>query len=347
MNHLYIQTAFLGDLLLSIPTLKQIRYWDSKSKVTVLCRKGYGQLLKDLSVCDEVIEVDKKTKKDIGKKLEDKPFDTIFCPHQSMTSHKIVKALNAKTKIGYQKMWNSSYFTHRVKRQLDWPEAIRQLQLLGPVSESIMVKLEAFTHKSSTIPTWAQMNLPNLSWTDSEVEQLVSRKSKGFKTSGSYVCIAPGSVWPTKRWLPEKFIKVSTELARQGHRIVILGAPDERALCEKIQLQVPNSFSLAGHLSITESLMVLSKSRGLVCNDSGAMHMASLFNLPTVALFGPTVQELGYKPWNPKAKVFENENLLCRPCGQHGAKSCPIGTHQCMSSIDEKALTKEALTLFN
>ena len=105
MKHLYLQTAFLGDLLLSIPSLKRIRKWDSQAHITLLCRKGLGAVVQNLRLCDEVIEVDKKNSeslKQLNQWLEQAEFDFIFCPHQSLRSHKMVKTLKAKNKLGYQ-----------------------------------------------------------------------------------------------------------------------------------------------------------------------------------------------------------------------------------------------------
>ena len=93
-------------------------------------------------------------------------------------------------------------------------------------------------------------------------------------------------------------------------------------------------------------MMFLSKAKGLICNDSGAMHMASVLNRPTIAIFGPTVQELGYKPWNPSAVVVEEKRLLCCPCGQHGGHYCPINSHRCMSEIAVQEVVEKGLVLF-
>lgn len=347
MNHLYVQTAFLGDLLLSVPTLKQIRYWSPKSELTVVCRRGYGQFLADLGLCDEVIELHREQKSEFAQTLKGRTFDTLFCPHQSVNTHKMIKAIRAETKIGYRRWWNQSYFDHRVERRLDWPEAIRQLQLLTPVYDSMALKVESFEHHPDGIPQWSEMLLPNLDWKSTIVQDLINQKAQGFKVDQPFVCLAPGSVWPTKRWIKDHFIKVATQLARQNFQILVIGAPEERELCEKVQSQVPNSFSLAGLLNISQSLMVLSKAKGLICNDSGAMHMASLLHLPTIAIFGPTVPALGYKPWNPKAELLEDESLLCRPCGQHGARYCPIGTHRCMLDIRPSQVSEVASVLFS
>ena len=346
MNHLFIQTAFLGDLLLSIPTLRQIRFIYPQCQLTLVCRKGYGDFINQLGLVDEIFEVDKGNKSTLWKKFSNRSFEIVFCPHQSFTTHRLVGKIKAAKKVGYKKWWNQSWFDISVERKLEWPEAIRQLQLLGAVDESISLKLEAFAEKEDSIPPWAEMHLNQLKWSEAEIQKLADKKGLGFKASEPYVCIAPGSVWATKRWPERSFIKASIELARSNNQIVILGAPDERPLCERIQGNVPNSYSFAGHLTILESLMLLSRSRGLLCNDSGAMHMASLLNLPSLAFFGPTVQELGYKPWNPKAEVLEENELLCRPCGQHGGQSCPIGTHRCMQDISVKTALDKSLDLF-
>ena len=342
MNHIYIQTAFLGDLLLAVPSLRQIRYWSPQSHLTLVCRKGLGSLMRSLGVVDEVIEVDKKQKQGLAKKLRGKEFHTLFCPHQSMSSHKLVSGLQAEQKVGYKKIWNSNYFDKRVQRRLEWPEAIRQLQLVAAVDDKIEVKLEAFSQKTDQIPQWSEMFMSQLHWSEGQLEEMLQGKAvEGLRVDKPYICMAPGSVWETKRWPPSSFKKVAVELSRWGFQVVLLGAPDERVICEGLSKQIPNSFSLAGHLSIFESLKILSKSKGLLCNDSGSMHMASLLHLPCIAFFGPTVQELGYKPWNPKAVVIEKNDLLCRPCGQHGGRYCPIGTHQCMEDISPEFVLKK------
>jgi heptosyltransferase II len=54
--------------------------------------------------------------------------------------------------------------------------------------------------------------------------------------------------------------------------------------------------------------------------------------IPTVAVFGPTTLDLGYRPWQNRALVVQKD-LECRPCGKHGAAKCPLGTHACMKTV--------------
>jgi ADP-heptose:LPS heptosyltransferase len=156
----------------------------------------------------------------------------------------------------------------------------------------------------------------------------------------------PGSVWATKRWSEEGFIDVARRLQGDGYEIHWMGSNGEAELCERLRGQVPGTFSHAGRLSLTESFLALSGGRLLISNDSGSMHLGSMAGIPTVAVFGPTVLEIGYRPWQQQAIVVQKA-LSCRPCGKHGHDRCPLGHHRCMLTItgEEVFTNARALTL--
>ena len=135
------------------------------------------------------------------------------------------------------------------------------------------------------------------------------------------------------------------KLVEQGHAVVVAGSPGEHELCAKVIQGLPGTFNLAGNTDLYDMIHVLKPARYLVSNDSGTMHLAAAAGTPTVSLFGPTTLELGYRPWQSKAKVVQKP-LSCRPCGLHGHKTCPIGTHECMKNVavsDVVAAGKEFL----
>jgi heptosyltransferase-2 len=63
------------------------------------------------------------------------------------------------------------------------------------------------------------------------------------------------------------------------------------------------------------------------------MHVADALAVPLVAIFGSTVEELGFFPSSPKATVIENRRLSCRPCSHIGRSSCPKEHFRCMLEI--------------
>src|SRR5690606_37578329 len=127
--------------------------------------------------------------------------------------------------------------------------------------------------------------------------------------------------------------------------IVIIGSPEEASYAQEIQEKIPGALNIAGKPSLIELVQLFKFGRYLVSNDNGAMHLGSVAGIPTVAIFGPTTLDLGYRPWNNRALVVEDVNLPCRPCGKHGHQKCPLGTHACMKNVSPRAV-KKALDSF-
>lgn len=352
MEILLVQTAFLGDLLLSIPLIRGIYRCFPDARVTLVCRQGMSKLLSPLDVVDEIHEVkkgDPDSYKSLKSILKQKRWDYVFCPHESFRSALLVGSLKAKVKVGYKKRWNAFFFNERVKRDMRWPDALRQLALLNPVCEKQRIQFESFLNEDSAwnprenkqpvdfrnlqVPEWASMKV-----------NLPKGAKLGFEIKENAAFIFPGSVWPTKRWTEEGFSGVAQDLIKDGFRVYWMGSPDEASLCERLMSQVPGSESLAGKISLYESFLALAHGKVLISNDSGSMHLGAMAGVPTVAIFGPTVLSIGYRPWQNQAIVVQRD-LDCRPCGLHGHVKCPLGHHHCMKHISAEEVSLHRKTL--
>jgi heptosyltransferase-2 len=353
---LVIQTAFLGDLLLGIPLFKKIRQLHPDGRITVLCRRGLGSFLLDAGIVDEVIEVDKGSasdRREAKTKLSVRAYDLILTPHESLRSGLITLGLEGKKKIGFRSWFNRFFFDVRIERPIGLPEALRQLSLLKTESEAIVQQIHAFETRQARsggrksdsslleVPSELDMVLPalkslraarsqNLDW-----KSRVSREVEGIlsEADGKRVAVlAPGSVWATKMWTKSGFIAVGNRLVEMGYLVLVMGSAQEAELCAAIASSIPGAQNVAGRSNLYGSAQLLALSELLVCNDSGAMHLGACSGIPTVSVFGPTVLDFGYRPWNKEAEVVELE-LGCRPCGAHGSKACPLGTHACMKDL--------------
>lgn len=276
------------------------------------------------------------------RKLRNHKYDLIFCPHPSFRSFFWMLQIPSTKKITFTTWWKvilsilSFQFSKFVfvKRSADLPDALRQLSLFSSFDLKLKEDIEAQKKTSlfeSPVPAWASMGLFD------------NRSSINSKT----IVIAPGSQWATKRWTEDGYGQLAARFVTQGYSVVLTGQSDEAELCERVKkkaLQVlhnqnfegrPDSkvISEAGNLSLSQMIELLKSARLLVSNDSGAMHLASLVNLATVTVFGPTTLDLGYRPWQNHAVVVQKD-LSCRPCGKHGHDQCPIGTHACMKGVD-------------
>jgi ADP-heptose:LPS heptosyltransferase len=117
----------------------------------------------------------------------------------------------------------------------------------------------------------------------SECELILERNGL---TAGEYACIHPGARALERRWAPESFSEVADRLAGQGLKIVITGTEGEKELTTQVAgLMRYTALNLCGQTSLGEFACLLKQSRLLVCNDTGASHIADALKVPSVVLF--------------------------------------------------------------
>ena len=147
------------------------------------------------------------------------------------------------------------------------------------------------------------------------------------------VAIAPGAHHNTKRWPVERFAALCGALIGQGASVALLGGPADvehgnavASLCNATVERADGAQTLA------ETIAVLDRSDVVVSNDSGVMHLGAARRVPTVAIFGSTVKELGFAPYGVRHAIVDH-NVGCRPCSHIGRAQCPKGHFLCMTSI--------------
>ena len=165
--------------------------------------------------------------------------------------------------------------------------------------------------------------------------QISAKKTLALNPGASY-----GSA---KRWYPEYFAQVALNY-KDEFEIVIFGGKGEQEICEKIeQILKENGATcqnLAGKTSVKElceRIAGLSKNGIFVTNDSGPMHVAAAFHVPTIALFGPT-KFSETSPWDNKFAKILHLNLACMPCMK---RVCPLKTHVCMKELKPQMVIDE------
>ena len=154
------------------------------------------------------------------------------------------------------------------------------------------------------------------------------------KSKKKILGINPGASYGSaKRWYPQEFAKVARELSGE-YNIIIFGGPDETDIAGDIEQELINSGvtnykNLAGNTTITELINKISNLDLFITGDSGPMHVAAAFQVPTVAIFGPT-KDKETSQWMNKKSIIAKKNLDCQPCMK---RTCPLQHHDCMNLI--------------
>lgn len=353
--NLIIQTAFLGDLLLSIPLIKRCRQQWPEDKVYLVCRKGFGALFLQLGLVDRCFEIskgDSKSYEKIQKDLSVEKIKHIFSPHESLRTAFFVRSLPAQKKWSFKKWWSFLFFSDTVVKPQALPDALRQLSLLTTLDPNLAQHFAQYIAESQQAgksplevnergqllppPHWGSMNCAKeLSLIADPIYQSLEQRFPFLQdfAAKKIAMLFPGSVWATKRWTAEGFVETAKGLQKRGYQVVLMGGPGEEALSAEVSGALTDVYDLTGKTSVVESLVLISRASVVVANDSASAHLAAVAETPVIAIFGPTVLKFGYRPWGQTVCIAENKDLSCRPCGKHGHHRCPIGTHECMKSV--------------
>ncbi|MBI3780453.1 MAG: glycosyltransferase family 9 protein [candidate division NC10 bacterium] len=169
------------------------------------------------------------------------------------------------------------------------------------------------------------------------VDELLRRRSVWQNQEIVCVNVNTGEMCLERRWHGDRFAELIREILRQGlAKVVLIGAPSERPYVESLAALVgPSSdlLNLAGEVTVEQLLALLKRSRLLITNDAGPLHLAAACGTPTIALFGPETPLL-YGPVGEGHIVFYKQ-VHCSPCLTVANNKTPPchGNNICMSAI--------------
>ncbi|MBL4709314.1 MAG: glycosyltransferase family 9 protein [Flavobacteriales bacterium] len=319
MEHfLIIQTAFIGDVILSTPVIEKLSAFYPDAKIDFLVRKGNEGLLENHPKLNKVLIWRKNKAKyrsllQVSRLIRSREYDCVINVQRFFASGLITAFSGAKLKIGFAKNPLSFLYNRKIgHRLIGQHETSRNLSLVREITDDKYVRPKLYPSK--------------------ENYESISQYQQDH-----YLCFAPTSVWATKQFPSLKWVELILS-QDENWKIYLLGGPADASECQEIiemcgRDRVEN---LAGKLSFLESAALMEKATMNYVNDSAPMHMASSVNAPTNAVFCSTIPSFGFGPLSINAKVIETEKELnCRPCGLHGKKSCPLGHFECAYTIQK------------
>jgi len=313
---LVIQTAFLGDVVLSTPLLSALA--ERHGAVDVVTTPLAAPLLETHPAVRQVFPYDKRGAdrgwgglRSLARRLREQAYAQAYLPHRSLRSAALAMLARIPARIGFAGGWSFLYTEARPKPRTGH-ETDRLLAL------------------ANGAPGLYRPHLRPTSEDQQVADGLIS---------GDFVALAPGSIWGSKRW--PYYAELASKLAAA---VVVVGGPDDAALGNEIVRAVEGgqgrsrAVNACGRLTLRQSAALIGRATLLVTNDSAPLHLATAMGTPVVAVFGPTVTEFGFGPLRSGDVALGVEGLECRPCSPHGPPACPLGHHRCMRELTVSAV---------
>jgi len=336
---LIIQTAFLGDVILTLPLVQLLKKELPNSQIDFVAIPETSQILKSHPDISRLIVYDKHgTQKSLlafirfKNELRKERYDVVLCPHRSLRSCLLTKFSDTAIRIGFDNSAVKSCFTNLQPWSFGVHEVDRNLSLLKPLS-AIGIQLSA-----------SSKEMPKIFPAKENIEE-----SERFLVENDvhapFAVVAPGTTWKTKRYPVDMMAQVVKKVSGKFGAMVIVGGKKDLWMEKSVEGISRNTVSAIGKFSIMTSAEIIRRSSLVIANDSAPVHIASAFNVPTVAIFGPTVKDFGFYPYHDRSIVFEIDGLSCRPCSIHGGPRCPIGSFECMRRISPDEVVAKALEI--
>jgi heptosyltransferase-2 len=299
---------WLGDVILSLPAVRDIRRANPGARIHVLARPSVAALYEAVPEVDGVL-VARGLFAEVS--AMGRGFDLAILLTNSIGTALAATVGGVPDRWGYSTQGRGAMLTRKT-----------------PVPRDVRGRSQVHYYRAML----AAMGLPTSDALDTSMTPPPAwiESGRALLGAGRFLGIAPGAAkGSAKQWPPERFAEAADRIASElGAKAVLLGsAADAGAAAEVGAAMKTPVLNLSGRTDLRGFAGVVSSLQALIANDSGAMHLGAALGIPTVGVFGPTNPDETH-PVGRRA-TFVRGVAECSPC-RHVI--CPID-HRCMTSV--------------
>jgi len=342
---------WVGDSVISLPALKQIREGFPDAHISLLVLPWVSGVYEGSEAVDEVLLYDRKGNHQgvrgrirLVQELRARQFDAAILFQNAFEAALLTALAGIPLRFGYRRDARSWLLSHALAidpRLKNLHQSYYYLDLVDRVLGRDRALEAAFPSK---LPS--SIESPSAPWLvvspqRKEAARQILREN-GISFSKPVIGVNPGaSFGSAKRWPKERYAALLDQLTRQQETaIVLFGSEAEVSLAQTIGAAMNHlPLILSGKTTLSELIALISCCDLFITNDSGPMHLAAALRIPMLAIFGPT-DEIATGPMSATATVIK-KNVECSPCL---LRECPID-HRCMTGISVEELHRQAIRL--
>ena len=320
-------TNWLGDAVMAVPALREIRRAHPDWQVTILALPGIADLYAREDFCDELVLYRRNAehrglagRERLARQLRRGRYARAILLQNAFDAAWLAWRARIPERIGYARDGRGLLLTDRAKppRPGEIPAHQRFYYL----------ELLRRTGLIPQLPPCPDIRLGGLR--EFQARGAAQGRRRGLP-AGPWVGVSPGAAFGSaKRWPVDRFAAAARSLAAEecAHIAVFGSAAEAPLAAAAAALAGPRAHSLAGSTTLAEYLELAATCRLYLTNDSGSMHAAAALEVPTVAVFGATDPE-ATGPAAGWARIVR-EPVACAPCL---LRACPLEGHPCMSGV--------------
>lgn len=328
MKFLIIRFSSIGDIVLTTPVIRCLKKQVSGAEVHFLVKESFRSILVRNPYIDKLHVLAHSWELMIHE-LKEENYDYIIDLHHNVRTFRVKNALKKKS-FSFYKLNIEKYIYTAIKL-------------------NILPKIHIVDRYLNTVKSFGIKNDgAGLDYFIPPDEETTKKDIPASHHAGYIACVI-GAAHGTKRWPVHKW----QEFARQlDHPVILLGGKEDVPPGNEIASVDPvKVYNACDKFSINESADLVRKSKVIVSNDTGLMHIAAAYKRPVISLWGNTVPSFGMYPYygenflenhfriqttgmQKPFDIIQVNKLWCRPCSKIGYAKCPLGHFKCMEKIE-------------
>jgi ADP-heptose:LPS heptosyltransferase len=319
---LLIRFSSIGDIVLTTPVIRCLKKQVPDAEVHFLVKSAFLPVLEHNPYIDK-IHVLAHSWELMIEELRTENYDYVIDLHHNLKTLRVKQALKKKS---------FSFFKLNIQKYIYTAFKINLLPRVHIVDRYLKT-VEPFGVKNDGA---------GLDYFIAGHEEIKKTDIPASHSAGYIACVI-GGAHGTKRWPVHKWKEFC---GKMDHPLILLGGKEDEKNGNEIAATDPvKIYNACGKFRINESADLVRKSKLVVTNDTGLMHIAAAYRRPVISLWGNTVPAFGMTPYYGDAPVtgviMQVSNLWCRPCSKIGYKKCPLGHFKCMEKIDAEELMRK------
>lgn len=332
-------TNWVGDAVMSVPALRELRRLLPDAHITIVTRSWAKELFADADFLDDLLIYDRRGPWSVFQQTAEwrrRKFDLAVLFPNAFEAALIAALARVPLRIGYATDGRRALLTNPLPLP-EWRSSKHEIFYYL----NIAAELERLLHGTKTIGDQDPDASLRISGTR-RIEVSALLRAQGVRDGRSLVALCPGSINSrAKRWPAERYAALADSLIDElSAEVLLIGSPEEVDVSLDVRRRMRNSpIMMTGKTDLAQAAAVLSLVDLLVTNDTGPAHIASALGRPTLVIFGPT-NPLTTRPFSPAAEIVRHPPD-CAPCM---LRDCPID-HRCMTAISPQEVFERSRML--
>jgi heptosyltransferase-2 len=322
-NILVRAANWVGDALLTTPTIRAIRKNFPNARITILAKPWVAPVFYNNPHYDHLMLYDDRGrhrkwwgKVRLSNDLRRLRFDLAVLMQNAFEAALLAWLAGIPNRLGYKTDGRGILLTHSIPVDPSHKECHQIDYYLG-ILKGASLEVED-----------RRLTLSMADGERSRAREIL--REIGVGANDILIGVNPGATYGNaKRWFPERYVALCRRIQTSfGGRFLIFGGPAEEALGDRIVKGIGNhGFNLCGKTSLREAMALIERCTLFVTNDSGLMHVAAAFDIPQIVIIGST-DPVRTGPSNPSSRIVKAPTP-CSPCLK---TECPTD-HYCMKEV--------------